>query len=230
MRVIPVIHHKNLDTSLYNANLAFSCECDAVFVISMHGNDNAAFETAKEIKNLYPNKLIGVNALTLKPIDALSKSHLLGLDMTWTDDTGIYRDTSNQPSLVKEYIEFINKHSKHEFYGSFSFKYQVADNNPELTATIITDYNMIPTTSGEATGIAADVNKIINISNSLREKSSQYRLALASGLTPKNIKTYSPYITDAIVSTGVSKDFYTFDEKLLHEFILNSKNLGVRKI
>lgn len=223
MRVIPVIHHKNLETSLVNAELAFSCDCDALFVISMHGNDNAAFETAKEIKNIYPNKLIGVNALTLKPIDALAKSHLLGLDMTWTDDTGIYKEGSNQPSLVKEYVEFVNKHSKHEFYGSFSFKYQVADNNPELTSSILTDYNMIPTTSGEATGVAADVNKIINISNFLKEKFGQYRLALASGLTPKNIKTYAQYITDAIVSTGISKDFYTFDENLLKEFIFNIK-------
>ncbi len=73
----------------------------------------------------------------------------------------------------------------------------------------------ILTTSGPGTGHAPDIGKIREIHTA----ANGAPVAVASGLTPENIKRFIPYIDCAMVSTGVCKpNTDEFDPKKLTAF------------
>ena len=75
---------------------------------------------------------------------------------------------------------------------------------------------MVPTTSGLATGHAPEVGKL----RAIREAIGGYnQLALASGAAPENIGRLAPYLTDILVSTGISKNFHEFEPSRLHAMV-----------
>lgn len=218
MKIFPVIHLKDYDNIDWRNNLEIifsgQIQADGVFFISMNGHDFYCESIAPLAKKLYPHKLIGINLLTGSAIRALRISKNLGLDMTWSDDPGITSTT-----IVEDAKSISNEIEDHMFFASIAFKYQRPEPDPVKAAQNAAGLNLIATTSGTATGIAASLDKIQIIKNGLGDKP----LALASGLDPKNISTYAPLIEYALVSTGISKDFYNFDEKLFKEFVINSK-------
>ena len=69
-----------------------------------------------------------------------------------------------------------------------------------------------------ATGVSADLTKV----KSMKESIADYPLALASGLTPNNIKDYLPYISYGLVSTGISSSFHELDSTLTAQLMQNS--------
>ena len=161
-----------------NAEIAHQLGCYGVFVISMIGDDLAAADSAENIKKQFPNMKVGINALRLTQIGATKLSISRGLDMTWHDSLVDYRDSAELNKLVKS--------NNHEFYASFAFKYQLHDNHPENTAVELHSY-FIPVTSGEATGKAADLDKVRTIYEKLKYHFDNPVLGIASGLTPLNI-------------------------------------------
>ena len=58
----------------------------------------------------------------------------------------------------------------------------------------------VVTTSGIATGLAADVSKI----EQMREGIGDHALAIASGITPENVFMYLPFCDCFLVATGIS--------------------------
>ena len=62
-------------------------------------------------------------------------------------------------------------------------------------------------TSGPATGLAADIEKIQRLYSARGEKT----LALASGITPENVSEYLPCADHFLVATGISRSFYMLD-------------------
>lgn len=216
MKILPVIHFIDETTTLKNVEIAFAENSYGIFLISMEGNDRPLIPLAKKIKKIYPNKVIGINLLSLPALEALNLSLEAGLDATWTDGSGV---TSQAVSLQAKQIETVLKQTQHEFYGSVAFKYQKVDPNPPVAAQKALALGMIPTTSGEATGVAADLGKISNI----RQLIGTQPLALASGLTPENIHQYKSLITHGLVSTGISEDFYNFSQTKLKQLMLNLK-------
>lgn len=215
MKTIPVIHHQSHEVSMRNAEIAHSLNCDGVFVISMDGDDIVAADSAENIKKQFPKMKVGINALRLSQIGAIKLSISRGLDMTWHD---AYPNDN-----VYEIKELLKKH-KHEYFASFAFKGQFPTGfKPTAEAHELSNQQFIPTTSGTGTGIAASLEKIREIYSYMKHHIRDYQLALASGLTPKNIFDYSHMITHALVNTGISSDFYNFDYNLLEEFIKNSK-------
>ena len=54
-------------------------------------------------------------------------------------------------------------------------------------------------------------------------KATSGLLAVASGMTPDNISEFKPYLSHVLVSTGISKDEYHFDEEKINAFIQLAK-------
>jgi hypothetical protein len=218
MKILPVIHLKDYDCHIWKENLHTifdgDLQADGVFFISMDGHDFYAEEVAPKAKQLYPHKLIGLNLLTFGPLEAFRTSKKLGLDMTWADDPMI-----NSIAIADDAMQVFAELGNHMFFASVAFKYQRAEPNPILAALNAASLGMIPTTSGKATGVAANLEKIQSMKAGLGDRP----LALASGLDPKNISIYAPLIEYALVSTGISRDFHSFDPDLFKEFVTNSK-------
>jgi hypothetical protein len=203
-----VIHHLDRATSLGEAKVAFTSNADGVFLISHNGADHALIGLAKEIKNAYPKKLVGINLLQSTALDALRLAAEHGIDMVWADDPGVRSD-----QVTSEAIEIghwlVDHGGSVLFFGSVAFKYQPNDPNPAKAALSAAKLGMIPTTSGQATGQAPDVDKVRAMREAL---GPNYSLGIASGITPDNVSEYTPYATHFLVATGVSKDQHHFDQ------------------
>lgn len=207
--IFPVIHYLNRELAISNANMALRLGCTGVFVISMDGNDEPLEVVAKEVKKLWPDKTIGVNYLTLPAIEGLRRNLAAGLDATWTDSSGVGSGGVTDEAMAVAAL--LREKPTHQFFGSVAFKYQKRDSDPAAAAVVAAELGMIPTTSGSATGKAADLGKI----QSMRDALGSRPLGIASGITPENIHLYAPMLTHILVATGISADFHSFSEERL---------------
>ncbi len=211
IKILPVIHYQNNDQALRNADVAFEASCDGVFLIHMEAEDHLLPEVALKLKSKYPDKLIGINNLSLHADASVRQNIELDLDMTWTDSQLTY--SKSKPWHEAKFV-MRDKAKKHDhlLFSGVAFKHQKPEPNPELAAKKAIEFGFIPTTSGSATGVAAESSKVLHIRNALRPKDP---LAIASGITPENAREFAPYLTHILVSTGVSSDFYNFDMQKL---------------
>ena len=215
MHIIPVINNITNELTFLNADICHKNNTFGVMLISMTGDNENLSSLAKIIKGRYPNLKVGINLLGVSALNSLDESLTFGLDMTWSDNPIITSDyISDDAYLIKEKIS----KNEHLFFNSVAFKYQKIDNNPAKAAQNSKEFNFIPTTSGLATGVSADLTKI----KSMKESIDDYPLALASGLTPSNIKDYLPYISYGLVSTGISSSFHELDSTLTAQLMQNS--------
>lgn len=221
--VYPVIHQLTPETSIAEAQVAFECGADGVFLISHNGQNEELFAPACKIKKMFPYAKVGMNLLGYSALDSLETVIDFGLDMVWVDDCGVRSDEKKDYVQKISEILYRNKGIP-EFYGSVAFKYQREDSNPGLAAIEACKAGMIPTTSGTGTGSAPQVDKIHGMQESLRTLQSETHfgsmpLAIASGMDPDNIDQFLPYATHFLVSTGISSDFYHLDKEKTKNFI-----------
>lgn len=207
MKIIPVIHHIRDELTLQNADICSKAGAYGVFLISMTGDNENIPKLSQTIKSKYPHLKVGFNLLGYTAIETLNLAITLNLDMTWSDNAIV---NSKKMAIEALEIKEILAGKNHMFFNSVAFKYQQEEKNPGLAAKNSMMLNFIPTTSGEATGVAANLEKIITMKQELGE----YPLAIASGLTPDNIEQYIPYIEYGLVATGISKSFHELDEHL----------------
>lgn len=217
-QVFPVIHYQsnNPDLAIQNAFRIKMHRCAGVFLISMTGDDDGALAAAIRIKATFPGLKVGVNLLGKSAYEALIASLLAKLDATWSDH---YVVTSQD--ITTEAIDIatlLQSHPSHHFFTAVDFKYQAADPDPTEAARKAVNLGFIPTTSGPKTGEPPTVEKIQVISEGIQGR----HLAVASGLTPDNIRHYRNYLTHALVATGISGESDgTFSDKLLKQFMMN---------
>lgn len=211
-KIFPVIHHDSKELTLEQASIAYEHEVDGIFLISHHSEDSVLPALAQEIKTKYPDLKVGLNLLSTHITKAIQITHDAGLDMVWGDYCGVSSQgiDATGETLVKWKLE----HPEIILLASVAFKYQKTDANPPLAAYLAQQAGFLPTTSGAATGSAPSVEKIQAMSEKVNGQ-----LAVASGMTPENVKAFAPWLSHILVSTGVSKDDYRFDEDKLAEFI-----------
>lgn len=217
MNIIPVIHHIDENTTLNNAKLCSTYNAYGIFLISMDAINNDLPYLAKLIKEKYPNLKVGINLLGETAYNSVQKSIEFNLDMTWSDNPIISNNKLH--SDVNSIFNYLKNYKNHLFFNSVGFKYQNIDNSLENSCFISNLNGFITTTSGEATGVAANLEKIKLMKNALKESP----LAIASGLSCENISDYINYCDYGLISTGISKDYYNFDEYLLDKIIKLSK-------
>lgn len=181
------------------------------------------------LKERFPDKLIGVNLLQYSLTKAVSLCQELvpALDLLWHDSPGVRSDgVSDEAKAISARREGFS----FSIYGSVAFKYQPHDPLPGEAALLASELGFLPTTSGAGTGSAPSVEKIAMMQNALRaEKHSPtlQPLAIASGMTPENVTEFTPFVTDLIVSTGISVRDGEFSSELLREFIQKARAASV---
>lgn len=217
MQIYPVIHHLNQDLSIAQARLAHDAGADGVFLISHHGQNNALPHTGSKIKDLLPPDFkIGVNFLGWDPVTAFGVAEMSGMDMLWLDAPGV--SSSGLSAQGQHLVDHIRQHTDRdddplEIFASVAFKYQPPEPIPSAAAALARNLGFIPTTSGPATGVAPDVQKVADMFGQAGP------LAVASGMTADNVAPFVPYLSHILVATGVSIDDHHFDFEQLCRFV-----------
>lgn len=191
-KIYPVIHYRDLSTTERNLKLIIESGCDGVFLINMDGTSevlNSGLSLARELGG--EDFFVGVNRLNETN---LAMGSLMVTDRSvngiWVDNPGLYSDVFEWS--VDYLSESLRTRKKEDpdfnFFGSVAFKTQRKDPNP---------------------GIAANLGKI----QVMKEAIEEWPLAIASGITPENVDSFLPYVDYFLVATGISKDFFNFDEE-----------------
>jgi predicted TIM-barrel enzyme len=209
--VIPVIHYANDKLALRNAEIAFDAGCEGVFLIHMEHNNRLLAPVAQVIKARWPDKLVGINYLGMAPALAVMKNITNGLDMTWTD-AQLTHSAAGPWALAARVREASANQPGHLVFAGVAFKHQLDEPNPVLAAQKALEFGFIPTTSGPATGVAADVDQVATLRSAI---GAEAPLAIASGITPENVGEFAPHLSHILVATGVSASYHELDfEKL----------------
>ncbi len=211
MNVYPVIHYLDRTTAFEQARLAHRVGAQGVFLISHRGRDTELAEVARGVKLALPGFKVGVNLLSRGPVEAIGMALANELDMVWADRMGV---DSRGLSPVGKTCSVQAQQGSLELFSSVAFKYQPEEPDPVEAARQALRAGFVPTTSGPGTGQAPTVEKIRAMS-----EATQGKLAVASGMTPENIRLYRPYLSDVLVATGISSDEHHLDASLLSEFL-----------
>ncbi len=212
-RIWPVIHIENAEQALLNAAIASKNGVHGVFLIQMEGNDEIIDPIAETIRVAYPSLQLGVNYLSLSAEEALKRALARNYHASWSDRPGVRSDMITPAALLNQQLL---QGQAHTYFASVAFKYQPTDSDPGMAAKKAISLGMLPTTSGTATGIAPDIEKLQTMRNTIGPGAP---LAVASGVDPDNIHAIAPWVSDILVSTGISSDFYHFDDKRLKDLM-----------
>ncbi len=227
--VLPVIHLLSEEQALDEARIAFDADADGVFLIN-HGqmSDAAIPDIAASIRRRFgQNRWIGANFLSKTALEAI-KFVPNEIDGLWTDNARVDERIKPENQPYPADVLRIQKERGWPglYFGGTAFKYQRQVDDLEAAAQTASLFMDAITTSGDGTGIAADLEKIRRMKNALREDGfGDFPLAIASGITPENIDQYLP-ISDAwLVATGICRgagrgdDFFRFDPEKVQTLI-----------
>lgn len=171
------------------------------------------FDIAIELKSTYPDFLIGINPLDLTPTEAMRRTIDTPLDILWTGNAGII-ERDNKAYLNNTMEVYLPK-LKAAFYGGVAFKGQPQPKNLKTVIQYAAKRFGQVITSGEATGKAASLDKII----SLKQMIGNTPLGIASGLSVENVREYLPYTDILIVASSLTAgDFFTYHSEKIKQF------------
>jgi hypothetical protein len=208
-KLIAVIHYLDDITAFENARIAADNAYDGVCLIHMQGKDELIETAAVEIKHRYPDLIVITNRLSTHPVDMVHRDAKLGLDGSWSDNPGVSSKGITQLAWdIEEAVSNIRKEKPNFlFFGSVAFKTQPHEPDPATAAVKAKNLDWIATTSGTATGVAPDEEKLEIMKTAI----ASFDLAVASGITPENAAILGEHVDWALVSTGISDTFHTFD-------------------
>lgn len=202
-RLFVVIHTLStepagIEHAIGQTELARGNGADGIIIIPDYAKAGHPQATTEEqllyleaLKEQFPDFPIGVNFLTrLSGIE----DHLYRIQPAFiqTDSAGF--DSVDRTKLPQT-----------EFFCGLAFKYSqyedVRGEKLKIHSLRVTQVCDVPTTSGKATGVPADVEKIREIVSYLPEGK---RLGIASGVSAENVHSYMQAgITDFLVATSL---------------------------
>ena len=220
--ILPVVHVENPTQAIRNTQVAKDTGCDGVFLIDM--KNGAHYEELLEIhgkvRKEFPDFWIGVNFLDLETEDVFDKLNS-GIDGVWVDNAKIINTLSEQADA--KVISQKRKDSKWDglYFGGVAFKYQEESTNPAKDAQIARDFMDVVTTSGIGTASAPDIQKISSMKNAIGD----FPLAIASGISPENVKKFLP-ITDCFLTASslLIPRTQNFDKRRVSAFVDTIRN------
>ena len=200
-KIIPVIHTIDMNQVKYNLDLCKNNGIDFVFLIN-HGFGPKCVETLQTYFNLskemYDIK-IGLNFLQVDTPEAMAIVNSMSIkpDALWVDKSYITPNDLTKANLIKELNTLSIK-----YFGAVAFKYQKqpSKNELQLVCETATNYMDVITTSGSATGIAADLEKIKTIKNYI----GNHEMAIASGINADNKNMYSEFVDYLLVASSIT--------------------------
>jgi len=202
--LLVVIHVEDAVQALRNVRIAFEEGADGVFLINHKLSARELLRCYEVIREVFLNEWIGINWLDLlSPTDALAMMEPSMRGM-WIDNAGIeegsYRDTEAKLFSEERRKWGLVKDASFLLFGGVAFKYQKPVNDLELVAKLAMPYIDVITTSGSATGVAASIDKI----RIMKQAIGNHPLAVASGITPENVRQYMEHVDCFLVATGIS--------------------------
>lgn len=197
-----VVHHDKQIVAVHQASLAFAAGADGVFMIPWGGRATTlnVLASAKKVKEDYPDKFVGVNLLGANLSKEIAMADACGLDGVWFDWSDV---TSKGVGASAEEAARTAKNLKRPFkvFAGVAFKYQDVERDPPAAARFAAMCDFIPCTSGSGTGSPPTVEKLESMS-----KACSGTLAVASGITPENVKPFLPHLAHILVATGVNDE------------------------
>ena len=195
---LAVIHFESEVQTLRNAKIAEQEGADGIFLINHHLSHRELIRCYENVRTQLPTFWVGLNCLDLgRMAVGIIPKNTAGL---WVDNAGI--DDSENPVVEAQRFVAIRERSGWQglYFGGVAFKYQEEIRDVALAARRAVSFVDVVTTSGSRTGKAADIKKIRH----MKEAISTHPLAIASGITPENVREYMPYADCFLVATGIS--------------------------
>ena len=220
--LIPVIHVVTKEHLMDNMRKINKIGIQHVFLIS-HGYMGAKelIKAQKALKETFPNIWIGVNFLDIKSYEVFNvlKNDIEYLDGIWIDNShvGINIEEEYEKKLLKAKKE---ANFSGTYFGGVAFKYCLQPLNLRETCIEAKDKMDIITTSGPGTGESADLEKI----KLMKEAINDAPLAIASGISSKNVNEYLKYIDIFLVASSIEESNGVLDYKKTEELYLKIKN------
>ena len=231
--VLPVIHVRDAGQACRNAAVAIEAGAQGVFLINHDFAREELVPILGEVRARFPSLWLGVNFLAVTGRDAFPvlgrlEAEGVEIDAYWADDARIDECASADEQDEAAEIEAAREASGWTglYFGGTAFKKQrpVAPADHEAAARTAAAWMDAVTTSGVATGKAADRAKIA----AFRRGCGDAPLALASGVTPENAAGYAADVDAMLVATGINRsgDFYEIDPARLRRLLAVTRAAG----
>lgn len=237
--VLPVIHVRDAAQACRNAAVAIEAGAQGVFLINHDFDHEALVPILRAVRARFPSLWLGANFLAVTGRDAFPvlgrlQAEGVEIDAYWADDARIEERVPPHGQAEAEAAAIAAARGTSGwtglYFGGTAFKKQrpVAPSDHETAARIAAGWMDAVTTSGVATGEAADRAKIA----AFRRGCGDAPLALASGVTPENAAGYAPDVDAMLVATGINRpgDFYEIDPARLRRLLAVTRAVGTRQL
>lgn len=231
--VLPVIHVLDTAQTVSNVRLLIAQGAAGCFLINHDFGVPEFLPIVREVRSAFPSLWMGLNFLAVTGREAFPVLGALAgegcrIDAYWADDARI-DESGRDPAEAKEIARTRKASGWHGLYfGGTAFKKQrpVDPVHWQDAAHQAVPFMDVVTTSGIATGEEADLTKI----HDFRAGIGDAPLALASGITPENARSYAD-VDCFMVATGINKadDFYTIDPVRLAALMKTTRELGANE-
>jgi len=196
---LPVIHVREESVARRSANIARENGADGIFLINHDVSSSTLHKIYGRIRQDHPNWWIGLNCLDQSAEEMISAVP--------GDVSAVWSDSMASTFRYAE-IRSMRKDWGGLYFGGVAFKYRPAVSEQDLflisRAVVSTKCADVITTSGEKTGTAPSVEKI----KIIREAIGDFPLAIASGISSKNVRLFLPNTNAFLVASSIGESFY----------------------
>ena len=229
--ILPVIHVISHDQTASNIDKLICAGISGCFLINHDFDVDSFLPIIRSIRNSFPDFWIGLNFLAVTGRDAFPVLATLAkqgcrIDAYWADDARV--DERKDQQIEANEIQNIRQQTGWNglYFGGTAFKKQRPVNPADYakSAKIAGGFMDVVTTSGVATGNAAEISKIAKFRSALPNTP----IALASGITFENADDYA-MVDCFMVATGINitDDFYNIDPAKLRLLISKCSKMRV---
>jgi predicted TIM-barrel enzyme len=209
---LPVLHLPFGPSGLFESvAVAQDAGCDGVFLINQGMGTAELLAELPRVKERHSGLWVGVNLLGYDPAEILRLPEASLLDGLWADDAGVDAMDAGAAAEAQRRWQAARQETgwRGLYFGGTAFKTQ-APVPPARLAEVgrrAAAFVDVVTTSGPATGRAAPLEKVLR----LREALGEHPMALASGVTPENVREMLPHVDAFLVATGIEQQFGRLD-------------------
>jgi uncharacterized protein len=217
---LPVVHVEYEEQALRNIAIARENGADGAFLINHQVGAPTLVSTYEEAQQEHRDFFLGVNILGFKPYNTLE------FTLDRTPVAGIWSDNAHATEPGRSHMaqEFLNVRARYGwegiYFGGVEFKGQQQLGDAALAAQRALPFVDVVTTSGVRTGLPPTVEKIVEMKDAIEQvpEYSDTPLAIASGMSPENVRTYARanvfFVFSAISRPGTEN----FDPYRVREF------------
>jgi predicted TIM-barrel enzyme len=196
-----VLHLSSRENALGSVRTAVESDADGVFLIDHGMSAYELLALIPEVNRLFPQLWLGVNIMPFNIEQVFAHVVNTPVSGIWRDNAYIDERTDAQPRAA--HVQMIRARYDWDglYFGGVAFKYQrpVADAHLGQAAQKASKWMDVITTSGPATGTAADITKV----QLMREEVVTHPIALASGVSCENVELYLPYVDAFLVESDI---------------------------